>query len=387
MQLSHVLKHIREQRGFAVNDAAATIGAKPERLSAFESGEAEPTWRQLEKMAQAYGVPSYVFAAKTLPNLEESLADFRRSEPGPAHLSPRGMRKIWNGEKISRFTRQLLNEIDVQLLDLPNLSSSSPEIAAEFRDYFDEWLGSRRFDLELTGGKDDVFFVGLRIFLESRGIIVNVNDAPAADYKGYYISPEAGEPVAFVNREVSSRKAQIFTLAHELCHHILAAEGISDPFVARNATERRCNSFAAEFVAPLSRFRKVVEKFPKKAFSEPLELINLISSRSLLSRQATAIRLSEAGYIGRIELRAVMRVLSRGARAEKLEERSELPGGVPHAKRLSELGYLPVYVASRGVANKIIDEIDVESGIGLSESLQDKAFDLAGRRLEVALKS
>jgi hypothetical protein len=59
--------------------------------------------------------------------------------------------------------------------------------------------------------------------------------------------------------------------------------------------------------------------------------------------------------------------------------------GPPHAKRVSELGYLPTYLAKLAVEQKMIDSIDVQFGLSLSSTLQEKAFSLATRRFEVAV--
>jgi hypothetical protein len=48
------------------------------------------------------------------------------------------------------------------------------------------------------------------------------------------------------------------------------------------------------------------------------------------------------------------------------------------------LGYLPVYLAKQAIDRKTIDSIDVV-GISLSEVLQERAFSLAARRMDVAL--
>jgi Zn-dependent peptidase ImmA (M78 family) len=43
---------------------------------------------------------------------------------------------------------------------------------------------------------------------------------------------------------------RLFTLAHELAHVLMGKTGISDPFVRKNAIERRCNRFAGSFLVP-----------------------------------------------------------------------------------------------------------------------------------------
>jgi Zn-dependent peptidase ImmA (M78 family) len=170
----------------------------------------------------------------------------------------------------------------------------------------------------------------------------------------------------------------------------MGADGVSNPFVVRNSIERSCNKFAAEFLAPIKSFSQLVEQQEKGTHAEPARLIRQVSSASLLSLHATAIRLVEAGYLTQLQLRTWEKVRRKAPREEKDEETeaaSASGGGNPHAKRISELGYLPTYLAKLAIDKKIIDSVDVQAGLSLSEGLQTRAFDLAARRMEVALSA
>src|SRR4051794_37693021 len=107
MVLGRILKQVRENRHFQLEDVASFTNISLSRLQEFEAGQREPSLQQLEKLADVYGLPSYLLASRQLPNLPESLPDFRRSTPEAARLSPRGMKKIWAAERISSFTEQL----------------------------------------------------------------------------------------------------------------------------------------------------------------------------------------------------------------------------------------------------------------------------------------
>src|SRR5947209_6286531 len=102
MTIGQALKSVREKRHFDIEEVAAFTHISPSRLREFEEGDREPSFNQLEKLAEVYGVASYLFAAKLLPNVPETLPDFRRANPGPARLTPAGIRKVWATEKIAR---------------------------------------------------------------------------------------------------------------------------------------------------------------------------------------------------------------------------------------------------------------------------------------------
>jgi Zn-dependent peptidase ImmA (M78 family) len=188
-----------------------------------------------------------------------------------------------------------------------------------------------------------------------------------------------------VNRSISSKKAQLFTLAHEYAHAQLRAPGISNPFLMRNETERACNSFAAEFIAPLKQFSELAEGVSPSNRRDVFQYVAIVSQQLLLSKHATAIRLFQTGYITSADMDRFEAAWRQYPTKEKEEDDYDsTAGGAPHAKRLSELGYLPVYLAAEAVDRGVIDSLDVQAAIGLSEVLQARAFDLAKRRIEAA---
>jgi Zn-dependent peptidase ImmA (M78 family) len=385
MQIGRILRQVREQRHFDLDEVAAFAQISRARLADFEADDRSPSYLQLERLAEAYGIPPYLFASQTLPNLPEAPRDYRRAHPGPAQLTPAGMKRIWAAEKIARFTAQLAQATRHRTLRTQNVTSiQEPSAAAarSLRKTFDEWLTARRDKLKFTGPPEQEFLGALRLFFEVHGVVININNAPAKDFLGFYAS-ETAFPLAFVNRSISSKKAQLFTLVHEFAHHVLNAQGISDPFAANNPVERQSNQFAAEFLAPMDAFAALVASLRTRV-NDPSGLIRNVSKRSFLSNHAAAIRLTEAGFLSQAELREWERVTARNRRAEKDEEKEGESFGNPHAKRVSEVGYLPSFLAKKAIDQKIVDRIDVQEGLSLSISVQPKALALAERRFHIA---
>jgi transcriptional regulator with XRE-family HTH domain len=289
MPLGRILKQVREQRHFEVDEVASYTHISPNRLADFEADEREPSFLQLEKLANAYGLPPYVLLSKSLPNLPESLVDFRRPNLEPARLTPAGMHRIWASEKIAGFTRQLaatLHHAPPDWTKELRFEKPDSQAAASLREFFDNWHEGRRDRLGFVGSHDQAFLGAFRLFLEVQGLIVNINDAPFEDFLGFYIDREGGQSLAFVNRAISSKKAQLFTTVHEYAHHLLHAAGVSNPFVVKNSTERECNRFTAEFLAPMSSFRELVENQSRSIYRDPFALIRTVSRQSLLSNHA-----------------------------------------------------------------------------------------------------
>ena len=135
-------------------------------------------------------------------------------------------------------------------------SHSPRNVAQKMRDTLGIDLGVRRDIANWTEA--------LRQFIDqadSAGILVMVSGIVGSntsrkldpnEFRGFtLVDPLA--PVVFVNG-ADTKAAQMFTLAHELAHVWLGASGVSDEQAAANpdeATERWCNSVAAEFLVPL----------------------------------------------------------------------------------------------------------------------------------------
>lgn len=380
------LKQVREQRRLKLDDVANFAGIAINSLDAIEAGQRSATTKQLQRLAETYGVPVYQFFDEHVPNIREPLVDFRKTIPRPAELSAKGLRSILNSEQISQFTKQLALELRFKLPSRPVLRGSPTERAGSLRDQFRQWRSSHEPQLELSGDPASRTLAALRLFLEARSVLSCINDAPPTDYLGFCISPDAGVQTVFVNRSVLSKKAQLFTLAHECAHVFAHQEGVSNPFAARNEIERQANIFAAEFLEPIQEFRVKLRNIQRGTVDD---MVRQLSSHVVLSRHATAIRLREADYISPKQLSVWTSKFASRPQDEKDDEKQARQGqssfGQPHAKRLSELGYLSVFLAARAVEKKLIDAFDVEAGIGLSRQLQPRAFNLATRRMSAAL--
>jgi hypothetical protein len=79
------------------------------------------------------------------------------------------------------------------------------------------------------------------------------------EFRGFAIS-DAFAPVVFIN-DVDAKAAQVFTLAHELAHIWIGADGVSDRRPNQkedslNAIELFCDKVAAELLVPETEFKQ-----------------------------------------------------------------------------------------------------------------------------------
>ena len=386
------LRQAREARKLSLVDVCEFTRISDVRLRRFEAGEAEPSFSQLGRLGDLYNVPVYAFFSDNPVKFELTLPDFRKATPSAASLSPRGLSRLWQVERSACFVEDLivaLGHSAPKFANILRITNSPSPSAAELRNDLDVWLAERRDRLKIPGRDEEAFLKFSRLYLETRGCLSAINSAPSDDYLGFYNEITPRIKMIFVNREVTNAKRRLFTFAHEIAHFIFGTEGISDPFVARNSEERRCNAFAAEFLAPEEVVFSVLEKARAPRGSDVIRLVDFISRETFLSRQASTLRLEELGVITRTAASrafAYLRGLKRPTEVFQTQKAASKPMGrsVAVGKKLSEVGVYSAYIASLAVEKKAVDVVDVERGLGISEKLQPYVFDLAKRRFEAS---
>ena len=385
------LLQARKARKLSVAEVADFTKISENRLVRFETGDLEPSIPQLTKLGALYNAPSYAFYSDKPLVFEATLPDFRKSSPSAADLSPKGLTRLWQVERRAKFVGDLtlaLGTSAPKTVGLTRFTNQSVPEAAELRAGFDRWLSTRDKSLKFSGTKEDAFQKQLRLFLEIMSCSTSVNSAPIDDYLGFYQKIPDASHLIFINREVRHEKRRLFTLAHEMAHFVYREEGISDPFVAKNDIEKRCNNYAAQFLAPDRQVLQIVHAATSSTINDVARLANLVARETLLSRQAATLRLRELDVITRkaaSEFFAHLNMLRRVTEPSS-ESRKPAPKGraVVIGKMLSEVGVYAAYTASLALRNKIVDVVDVERGLGLSESIQKDVLDLAAKRFEAS---
>src|SRR5689334_13635485 len=112
------LRAVRQQRDLELEAVAEFAAIAPTSLERIEAGEREPSRRQIQRLAEAYGVPTYSFFVPGIPNLPPLPTDFRKADPSPAKLSPRELKSIIAAEQISIFSAQLAGALGYKPIDL-----------------------------------------------------------------------------------------------------------------------------------------------------------------------------------------------------------------------------------------------------------------------------
>ena len=256
-----LLRWARKRAGIAQEDLAAKFKKLPE----WESGEIQPTLKQLEAFARAVHVPfGYLFLSEP-PEERLPIADFRTvADTAKVGASPNLIDTLYAMQRRQAWLREYLVENDAEPLDF----SASARLA-------DDPNAVGR-EMRRTLGLDEGWAAGvrswqdavneLRRMIEQLGVMAVINGVVGNDthrrlsvgeFRGFALTDHYA-PLIFVNG-ADAKSAQMFTLAHELAHIWLGEEGLSgfeNLLPGGTDVEDWCNRAAAEFLVPSRELRE-----------------------------------------------------------------------------------------------------------------------------------
>lgn len=287
----HILRQCREQIGLDIEEAQNKTTKK---LGAIEEGKENPTFLQLEKLAELYRVPQWVFLRDNLPDRYDfgpRILSFRRAGLNdPASADNHKIRVITVG--VERF-RELVLELredmgeTVEPFSPPSLDTDMPRLARTVR----EWLG------HTTGNHD---FEKWKQAFEKKNIFVFLTDKYVgwskvnASLRGFSIHREI-LPIIVIN-DSDVKAAQSFTLFHEL-GHLLHKESVIDvagaddlSHLSQQREEKWCNEFAGEVLMPRETFSQAIPEMTGQK-KKDLDSMDRAAKYFKVSSYACAVRM------------------------------------------------------------------------------------------------
>jgi len=257
-----LLRWARERAGF---DLAALAKRFPQ-LRNWESGDARPTLKQLEKFAKATYAPiGFLFLPEPPPVEQVPIPDLRTV--GNRHVerpTPDLLDTVYICQQRQEWYRDFARserERPLPFVGSVALTTNVETAAARIRTA----LG---FDIE-ERRQMPTWTDALRRFLEqadAAGLLVMVSGVVGNnnrrkldpdEFRGFALADDLA-PLVFING-ADSKSAQMFTLAHELAHIWLGQSALSDVGPASspsNDVEVWCNRVAAELLVPLAVLRQ-----------------------------------------------------------------------------------------------------------------------------------
>jgi len=251
-----LLRWACDRAGFDSADVAEHIP----QLSAWESGAAKPTLKQVERFARTVHVPvGYLFLQE--PPVEQiPIPDFRTvGNEYIGHPSPDLLETIYLCQQRQEWYREYarsMGETACPFVGAANVAQDVVTVAGRIRQ-------ALKFDLDARR-RMRTWEEALRQFIEqtdAAGVMVMVNGVVSSnnhrkldpdEFRGFVLSDPLA-PLVFINGS-DTKSAQMFTLAHEMAHIWLGETGLFDigPVgTPSSRIERWCNAVAAEMLVPL----------------------------------------------------------------------------------------------------------------------------------------
>lgn len=312
-----ILRECREQIGLALDDVKNRVGS----ITKIESGEKKPTFKQLDKLANLYHVPRWVFISDGLPEkyrfakaIPPAFRQFLESDNNALNQSK--VRVLVSQVKLYRDLILELQEDADEPIDafrppiLPDRLSLE-QVAVKVR----EWLNVDT-NLNFQQWRERVEKKGVFIFMTSK-----YNHWSHIDknlFRGLAIY-DSTLPIIVIN-ESDAKKAQSFTLLHELGHLIRNEDAIDNWSEPSGKVERWCDKFAAEVLMPTHQF------LPKVNNINDLEAVKKLARSFQVSPYACLVRLR---YLQRIN-QSTYNTLEEALKTEYERIRKKLqdsPGG------------------------------------------------------------
>lgn len=275
------------------------------RIAEWESGEAQPTMRQLENLAKKTWTPLGYFFLPEPPEEKLPVPDFRTARDEPVRRpSPDLIDTLHTMQRRQAWMRDYLIEMGHERLAFigaakpgDNVETVAKRIRRELG-VLDGWAGE-------IGSWTEALKV-LREAAEAAGILVVINGVVGndthrkldpAEFRGFVLADDYA-PLVFING-ADARSAQMFTLAHELVHLWLGEGGIFDLPDLQSAGDKRevfCNRVAAEFLVPAADLRpfwaqarrrpEPFQEIARKFKVSPIVAARRALDLELISRQA-----------------------------------------------------------------------------------------------------
>ena len=257
-----MLRWARARAGHDVPDLAPRFP----QLPAWESGEKQPTFKQLEAFAKVTHTPfGFLFLAEP-PEERLPIPDFRTLAHRPVRPSPDLLDTIYAMQRRQDWLREerLEGEADpLEFVGNARLNDEPMAVGQEMRrtaGLDDGWAG------EVPSWQEAVSELrrrveGLGVMAVMNGVVGNNTHRKldVEEFRGFALT-DRHAPLIFVNG-ADAKSAQMFTMAHELAHVWLGPEGegvsgFEGIFPGNDRIEKFCDQVAAEFLVPARELKE-----------------------------------------------------------------------------------------------------------------------------------
>lgn len=261
-----LLRWARERAGIV--DVGELLGRFP-KLAEWETGEAQPTLKQLEAFARAVHVSIGYLFLPSPPDELLPIPDFRTHDGRSVRrASPDLLDMLYACQERQGWYREFALTVrmpEAAFVGSANLSERPEDVAASMAQALGFDLAARAAcrtweeALRLFIGQAD----GIGVLVMVSGVVLSNNrrTLDPEEFRGFALADKRA-PLVFING-ADTKSGQMFTLAHELAHLWLGASAVSDASAAPLNGYRReevwCNAVAAELLVPLAALRPALQ--------------------------------------------------------------------------------------------------------------------------------
>ncbi len=331
-----IIQWARERYNMSADEAAHAIGIDLSRYEKWERNEEFPTYAMLKKISSVFKKPTALFFFPAPPVLPEIKGELRTL---PNSITSSFSKKIMQQFEKAQAYQLNLKELYGSRYCLLGEKDIFPSNIVDLAKYIRERL---MFPIRAQKQRksDKVVFEYFREKFYEQGIYV-FKDAFGDDSVSGLCLYDTMFPIIIINNSMSFAR-QSFTLFHELYHLISntsGAEIIRDDFynylnTEQTATEKRCDTFANEFLIPTDDF---ISEIKGKKISDTL--IADFASLYSVSKEAIMYKLYSLKYISADDYNALKEFFYGDAlRAKRNSGDEKKNGGNPYFTKLAYLG-------------------------------------------------
>lgn len=296
-----VLAWARTEGGWQPEQVAKSLQVKPERVLAWEQGERQPTFRQIENLARFFHRPLSIFFQPAPPELPPLASEYRRlpgvdvgAESPALRLA---LRQMLNRRSVALDLLQELGEAASPFELAAHLQEGAPMVGRRLRDR----LGIT-MEAQMAWANGWQAWRAWRAAAEAAGVLVFQFTKVALEEARGLSLLEWPLPVVGINGKEAAPEAKAFTLLHELVHLMLARGQDERPALLETRSadewsqvERFAESAASHALLPEDALRRALggPQRPDRPWS--LTEVQRLARRFRLTPLALATRLRESG--------------------------------------------------------------------------------------------
>ena len=319
-----IIKWARENAGFSDEEIAKKIGISIENYKKIESGEKEPTFKQIEKLSRLFKRPISVFLLPEPPFEPALTTSFRILPKTENEISKELRLSIRKARYYQNIAHELINEVFTPKTQFPKVTIKNDPI----------YLAKKqRQECNISINEQFNFknvyhaFNKWREFIESKNILVFQFKFPLESARGFVLMDK--EPYTIVLNSADNIFARIFTLFHEYAHILLNQPEIyveEEIIKQYPKIENWCNKFVSEFLVPEEYLIKEddYKQFTNKSKTLGETLLSL-SKRFLVSKHAVLTKFRTMDLITQEEYEEEVVKLKKEFNVKREENKVFLP--------------------------------------------------------------